>query len=258
MEASWRLLRDPDGSGAWNMAVDESLLEHAAMSPPTLRLYGWRCTTLSLGYRQRDPRWADRCARLGVDVVRRVTGGGAVLHAGDLTYAVVAGNATPGLPADLDGSYEWIRSVLVEALRSLGLDARPSRGTPGAQLLNACFAGATGTEIELGGAKLVGSAQRRTPWGLLQHGSIRLSEDGGLHAALLGVPAPPLVWDPPPMEAVVDALQETFAARVAGGLELATLSPPERRRARERARARSCDALAAPAVSPKKVLQLGR
>ena len=125
------------------MAVDEALLLCAAQGPPTLRLYTWLRPALSLGYRQPAPDWLERCAGLGVDVVRRVSGGGTVLHAGDLTYAVVAPLGTPALPDDLHGSYAWIRSALLDGLRELGISARPSQGEADSARLEVCFAGAT-------------------------------------------------------------------------------------------------------------------
>ena len=102
---AFRVLLDGPGEAAWNMSVDEALLLEAGRAGPALRLYGWRAPALSLGYRQVAPGWLERCAPLGVEVVRRVTGGGAVLHASDLTYAVVAPTGTRGVPDDLAGSY---------------------------------------------------------------------------------------------------------------------------------------------------------
>ena len=180
----WRLLLDPPASAAWNMSLDEALLECALEQPPTLRFYTWSEPSVSLGYRQAVPAWLERCERLSVPVVRRVSGGGAVLHAGDLTYAVITPLSVRELPGDLRGSYEWIRNVLVDGLRAAGLDVQPSCAETGAERLALCFAGATGLEIELERVKLVGSAQRRTRWGFLQHGSIRLADDSALYEAL--------------------------------------------------------------------------
>ena len=80
----WRLLLDPPGSAARNMSVDEALLLCVRDARPVLRLYGWSRPSISLGYRQPEPAWLPRCQELGVDQVRRVSGGGTVLHAGDL------------------------------------------------------------------------------------------------------------------------------------------------------------------------------
>jgi lipoate-protein ligase A len=249
----WRLLRDGPESAAWNMAVDEALLLGGA--GPALRLYTWRDPAISLGYRQAPPAWIERARAAGLERVRRATGGGAVLHGGDLTYSVVAPRGTRGLPDDLLGSCAWIRSVLREALSSLGLAARPAGSRKGADRLALCFAGATGLEIELAGSKLVGSAQRRTSWGLLQHGSIRLRDDSPLYARLLaqdgpegGVsvpPAPPVeLLESLAPERVMDAIECSFADRLDAPLVPAPLSAAERHLAQTRASLRLDDDLA--------------
>jgi lipoyl(octanoyl) transferase len=246
---AWRLLRDGPGDAAWNMSADEALLLHAAERGPALRLYSWREPSVSLGLRQAPPEWLHRCTPLGVEVVRRVTGGGAVLHAGDLTYAVVAPLSAGELPGDLRGSYEWIRRRLVAGLTLAGVAAEPARGRPGAERLELCFAGATGTEVELDGEKLVGSAQRRTRRAFLQHGSIRLADDAALYRALTGgAPAAP---KPPPLalEALESALVASFAGALPAGLEPASLSPSERECALERTSLRRASPLLAPALA---------
>jgi lipoate-protein ligase A len=235
------------------MAVDEALLRCVARGGPTLRLYTWRRPAVSLEYRQPAPAWIGRARGEGLEVVRRVTGGGAVLHAGDLTYAVVAPAGVPQLPDDLFGSYAWIRSVLVEALAGLGLPVQPASARSGADRVALCFAGATGFEIELAGRKLVGSAQRRTPWGFLQHGSLRLRDDSALYAKLLApggcgpsMPRPPRVSGLPALETkcVMDAIERSFADRLDGALVSAPLSEAERHLARSHASLRASDDLA--------------
>lgn len=239
------------------MAVDEALLDGGRDTQPTLRLYTWARPSVSLGYREPCPfggstaAWLSRCAGLGVDPVRRVTGGGAVLHAGDLTYAAVVPLDAPGVPSTAHGSYAWLRGVLLAGLRSLGVEAEPSRAASGAERATLCFAGATGNEIELRSAKLVGSAQRRTRAAFLQHGSLRLANDSPLYLALFGSdPGPP----PPGLagldhEAISEAICKALAAAVAGGLEPGDLTPREHSRARARQAARARDPLAAPTVS---------
>jgi lipoate-protein ligase A len=245
----WRLLLDGAGPAAWNMAVDEALLLHTAGATPVLRLYEWREPTVSLGLRQAEPEWLARCAPLGIETVRRVTGGGAVLHAGDLTYAVVAPADARDLPANLRGSYEWIRARLVAGLARAGLAARAASARAGADRLELCFAGATGYEIELEGEKLVGSAQRRLRHAFLQHGSIRISDDGALYRALTGSapsgPKPLAI----PASALRDALVAAFQAELPGGLEPAELSPAEHSCARERSEVRCQSRLLAPALA---------
>ncbi len=245
----FRILLDGSGEAAWNMSVDEALLLEAGSAGPVLRLYTWQAPSLSLGYRQPAPAWIGRCDELGVDVVRRVTGGGAVLHARDLTYAVIAPTGTRGLPDDLAGSYDWIRARLLEGLVAAGFAARAARPEPGAARLDLCFAGATGFEVELDGRKLIGSAQRRTPHGFLQHGSIRIADDSALYRALTGstpAPAPPPGLD---ADVLCQALVQSFAAAFGGPLEPAELSPAERARAEARMAQRRLDRLEAPALS---------
>jgi lipoate-protein ligase A len=231
------------------MSVDESLLLSAPEAGPALRLYEWRAPSVSLGLRQAEPTWLDRCDSLGVEVVRRVTGGGAVLHAGDLTYSVVAPAGAPGLPSDLRGSYEWIRARLVAGLERAGLAASAARASKGADRLELCFAGATGYEIELEGEKLVGSAQRRTRRAFLQHGSIRIADDSALYRALTGESlAGP---KPPPLlpEQLRTALVASFAGELPAGLEPAALSASEHACAHERCVARAHSRLLAPALA---------
>jgi lipoate-protein ligase A len=249
-----RVLRDEPGHAAWNMSVDEALLLESGRAGPALRLYGWLAPSLSLGYRQAAPDWLERCDALGVEVVRRVTGGGAVLHRADLTYAVVAPLGTGFLPDDLAGSYAWIRARLLEGLQFAGFEARAAQAREGASRLDLCFAGATGNEIELEGQKLIGSAQRRTAFGFLQHGSIRIADDTGLYRALTGgSPAPP---PPPGLDAAVlrEALVRSFEAAFGAQLEPAVLTPAERARAEARMAERRLDRLAAPGLSLRRFL----
>jgi lipoate-protein ligase A len=177
----WRLLLDGLAAGSWNMGVDEALLASAVEGGvPTLRLYAWQGPWLSLGYGQR--LGAERlaaCAEAGVGVVRRVTGGLAVLHGADLTYAVAAPERL--LPAGLRPTYEILAAALQGALRSLGVDAQRSAAPPGGAGPGGfdCFAEPAADELCVGGRKLVGSAQRRGGGGVLQHGSLRLAPDPG-------------------------------------------------------------------------------
>ena len=249
MPAPWRLLRDPPGPAAWNMSVDEALLCHVEDGGPVLRLYRWERPSMSLGYRQQPPAWLSRCAAHGVEVVRRTTGGGAVLHAGDLTYAVLAPRRGGGLPPEMRASYEWIREVLIDGLRSLGLAAAPSTPSARGDRAEVCFAGTTGMEVAVAECKLVGSAQRRVYWGLLQHGSLRLRDDSALYRALTGQgPGPPAAADRHPDQAE-EALVAAFERALGNPLEPATLSPAEAREAAARHQLRIGDPLAAPPVS---------
>lgn len=173
--ATWQLMLDPAGrSGAANMAIDAELLADAAASGrAVLRLYRFAPPCLSLGRNEPTARY-DRAAiaRLGIDVVRRPTGGRAVWHEDDVTYAVAAPIATFG---GLRAAYSAIHTRIAAALRALGAAAtlapdRPMARAPGRS--GACFASAVGGEVVAGGRKLVGSAQVRQGAALLQHGSI--------------------------------------------------------------------------------------
>lgn len=177
--AVWRLILDGRAPGPWNMGMDEALLASVvAGGPPTLRLYRWQGAWLSLGYSQRvTSERLVACRRAGVGVVRRVTGGRAVLHGGDLTYTIVASESE--LPEGLSASYAVVCRGLLAALAQLGVRADSAPGEePGARGRDFdCFASAAGHEVCVAGKKLAGSAQRRVAGGVLQHGSIRAVPD---------------------------------------------------------------------------------
>jgi lipoate-protein ligase A len=177
MSDAWRLLLDPPAGGAWNMAVDEVLLDGVAAgtAPPTLRFYQWRPACLSLGYFQPfDVVNLDGCRALGVDIVRRPTGGRAILHDRELTYSVALPAAVLGHGGVLP-SYYRLSLALQEGLRNLGVPATlaPESAAGGSPDHGpVCFDRPSAHEILLDGRKLVGSAQMRRGGGLLQHGSI--------------------------------------------------------------------------------------
>jgi lipoate-protein ligase A len=189
VSARWRLLLDGPGAGPWNMAVDEALLRSAQRgAPPTLRFYTWDGSWLSLGLAQRlapERRMACREARVGI--VRRATGGLAVLHGADLTYAVAA--PATALPAGLRPTYALIGEGLRAALASLGIQAERSgveRTRPAAGGFD-CFQTPAADEICARGRKLAGSAQRRAGGAVLQHGSLRLRPDPPAARAAAGL-----------------------------------------------------------------------
>ncbi|HMA44975.1 MAG TPA: lipoate--protein ligase family protein [Gemmatimonadales bacterium] len=157
------------------MALDDALLRDAARSGrPTLRLYRWSPACLSFGRNEPALARYERAAieRLGLDVVRRPTGGRAVWHDAEVTYAVAAPIAAFGTLAE---SYREIHVRLAAALRSLGVPAQlaPPRRAPGVGA-GPCFATPVGGEVLVGGKKLIGSAQVRHGSAFLQHGSILL------------------------------------------------------------------------------------
>jgi lipoyl(octanoyl) transferase len=177
-DPTWRLLLDPPAAGAWNMAVDEVLLNGVAAgsSPPTLRFYGWAPPCLSLGYFQSfDVVDVAGCRRLGVDVVRRPTGGRAILHDRELTYSVSLPLTLLGDDRGLLPSYHRLSLALERGLRDLGAPvglAPESAGQAVPDQGPICFDRPSAHEILLRGRKLVGSAQVRRATAILQHGSI--------------------------------------------------------------------------------------
>jgi lipoate-protein ligase A len=182
------------------MAVDEAVLDSYGEEPgppgPTLRLYSWSPPALSLGRRQgaagaHDPAFL---RREGIDLVRRPTGGRAVLHEHERTYAVMGGLGPPPFPGGVLDTYRRIAAALLFALRSLGVDASSeARGRsardPGPSGPPVCFDRAGAHEISAGGRKLVGSAQLRRRRTFLQHGSILLRADPVRLSLAIGAPA---------------------------------------------------------------------
>jgi len=173
---------DP-ADGPTNMAIDQALLDAVARgAPPVVRLYRWSPATLSFGRNQpaRDLYDIDAAADRGITFVRRPTGGQAVLHHHELTYAVVAPVARVGRPRS---AYRRINEALVIGLRELGVAAAMADGggPPGQRnWSDACFQRPERGEVVVGGRKLVGSAQRTERHTILQHGSILV---GGTQAA---------------------------------------------------------------------------
>jgi len=187
----WQLLLEPQGrSGPENMAVDVALLERAdRMGEAFLRLYRFDPPCLSLG-RNEAAGGYDRAAipRLGIDVVRRPTGGGAVWHEHELTYAVAAPIAAFG---SLRQAYRAIHQRLLTALRLLGADVALAPDRPTARPPvppSACFSQPVGGEVLLRTRKLVGSAQMRRGGAFLQHGSILLDGSQDVIAAVTREP----------------------------------------------------------------------
>lgn len=157
--------------------------------PPTLRFYGWRPPALSLGYAQKAEREVDldACGRAGVDVVRRPTGGRAVLHDREVTYSVVI--STQLLPGSVVETYRHLSAGLVEGLRLLGLPAQVKADPPRPGLRSAaCFDAPSWYELVVDGRKVVGSAQVRRGGVILQHGSIPLEFSPARLVALLRLP----------------------------------------------------------------------
>jgi lipoate-protein ligase A len=182
---------DPLPRPGWlNMAIDTALLERAEAGERWLRLYAWDPPCLSFGRHEPAGRRYDveLIERLGLAVVRRPTGGRAVWHARELTYAVAAPVATLG---SLPESYREIHLLLCDALRSLGAAAELAPSTRSDPVdAGACFASPAGGEVMVAGRKVVGSAQLRQGAALLQHGSVLLDGDQSSVAAVSRGDAP--------------------------------------------------------------------
>ena len=195
MLTPWRLILDGALPGADNMARDVAIMEAVAAgaAPPTLRLYSWAPPCLSLGRHQpTDAADLEFCRREGVDVVRRPTGGRAVLHHLERTYAVIAPLGSGPLPRHLQEAYRQVCRALVAACRSLGVEAELTGGEvnlslPGPRTAVPCFEAPAGGEVVVGGRKLIGSASRAHDGVLLQHGAILLDWDGRLQAGTMGL-----------------------------------------------------------------------
>ncbi|MBL8145100.1 MAG: lipoate--protein ligase family protein, partial [Anaerolineae bacterium] len=179
---NWRLLSDTPLTGARNMAVDEALLRSvgAGDAPPALRLYDWQPPTLSLGFGQalRDVD-EGRLAERGWGLVRRLTGGRAILHVDELTYSITLPPGHPLARGSVVESYQRISAALGAAARALGAPVQAERAA-GLGLGSAvCFETPSHYELTVNGRKLAGSAQARRNDGLLQHGSLPLAGDVG-------------------------------------------------------------------------------
>jgi len=182
-DTTWRLLITPAAHGAWNMAADEAILEHIGRgeSRPSLRLYAWDPPCLSIGQAQPlDDVDLTRLRERGWEVVRRLTGGRAILHTDELTYSVTGSAEETVLSGGVLKSYNLLARALLYALRSMGMPvemkehvtAKPSQTTN-----PVCFEVPSSYEITVHGKKLIGSAQARRREGILQHGSLPLGGD---------------------------------------------------------------------------------
>ncbi len=184
-KANWRLIVSSSGRGAWNMALDEAILESVGSgdSLPTLRFYGWNPACLSIGYAQsisdidfesiQQRQW---------DVVRRPTGGKAICHFDEFTYSVIAPHGEPRLAGDVLHSYRNVAQALLMGLHLLGIPAisLPEYSTGGGMRDTGpiCFEVPSKYEITINNRKIIGSAQARKKAGILQHGSLPLNGDG--------------------------------------------------------------------------------
>ena len=184
----WRLIPLLEASGRVQMAIDSWLVEQhqLGLHPPTLRFYTWSPVAISLGYHQskfpshwQQITWNSQ----PVDLVRRPTGGRAVLHQGDLTYAVV----TSGLDGNRMQVYQQLCKFLISGWQSLGVELQYGNAGRGYIHNPNCFGTATGADLVLlDGNKLIGSAQLKRGQVILQHGSMRLSPNRELFKQVFG------------------------------------------------------------------------
>jgi len=198
----WLIEQEFERTGAYHMERDEALARErieAPHLPNVLRLYSWQPAAVSIGFQQKmESIDLEACKLAGVDVVRRPTGGRAVLHINELTYAVIMrANPAEGIYA----AHNRIVQALVNAVKHLGETDSPLEVTPASTgrsfsatyapgtLTNvACFASSARHEVTWKGRKVIGSAQRRFGEILLQHGSILLTDDHLLLPNLLALP----------------------------------------------------------------------
>ncbi|HVJ48227.1 lipoate--protein ligase family protein [Desulfitobacterium sp.] len=188
---TWRYIPFSIHTGAENMALDEAIMLNMPCETnpqPVLRFYGWKPATLSLGYAQSYAKEVveEECVKAGVDVVRRPTGGRAVLHQYELTYSVVAPEEDDQVNGTIIESYLKISQALLKGFQALGISAEMvAHSGVGKESSAACFDAPSWYELVVDGMKLVGSAQVRKDGMLLQHGSIPLHFDAELLFRLL-------------------------------------------------------------------------
>ncbi len=253
---TWRLIRTPPLPGGINMAVDEALFESVAAgrSLPVLRLYRWSPPALTLGYAQSGEGEVDydACREMGIDVVRRSTGGRAVLHENEATYCIVSPERSNIFPGGILENYRVIAGVLRQMLNSFGLEAvlASGRRRGGEGESGVCFVSPSVHELVHNGCKMTGSAQRRGAGVFLQHGSIPVDLDLDRLCRALGRRPGSLekrkealaskvgwlnrfLYSPAAVDQVEDRLIETFAQHLGIALETSELSEEEWERAKK-------------------------
>ena len=245
-DSNWRLMRDGAATGARNMAVDETLLHSAARGQSTLRFYAWQPHCLSLGRLQKSLPPAVFSGEMGADVVRRPTGGRAVWHAHEITYALAM--PLDVLPADarsVSGAYRWLSDGFCLGLRALGVPAQMAAQGVRTQGPN-CFAASASCDFLVEGKKLIGAAQCRRDDALLQHGSLLLSIDRAQWEARAGGPMHDAIAlsdlnvgvTPADIERVIQELCRGFERATGAHLTTGALSPGETARVEQLQRAK--------------------
>ncbi len=228
-----RVIETGYNSAVWNMALDEVLMS-IVNDTPILRLYGWKPSAVSIGYFQslEEEVDLDRCKKIGIDVVRRITGGGAVLHDAELTYSFV----TRSYPKNIIESYKWICDAIVTGINALGFDAH--------------FAPLN--DIVVDGKKVSGNAQTRKNDVLLQHGTLLLDVDIEKMFSVLKVPSEKLrdkmvqtakdrvIGLRRSFDEVAEAVKRGFAKRFDAVLITYAISSEERRRVESLVKEKYC------------------
>ena len=247
LSRSWRLIDTGPLDGLANMSVDEALLNcfDPQRSAPVLRLYGWEPPTLSFGRFQKREEVLDigKCAAAGVEVVRRITGGGVIYHTAELTYAIVCAPHHIPPAASIKESFRILTEFLIRFYRRLGLTAcyaadRPSDGARLGERTAFCFAGRESYDILVGDRKIGGNAQRRQKNVIFQHGSIPLMNCAALGATFMTVP-PAGIADcvtsladfgvERPLDELKAHLVEGFRETISGDLTASSLMAEEER-----------------------------
>ena len=192
MRYQWRLILEPPLTGRENMEKDLELMGDVSMgdSPPVLRLYRWSPPAISLGYFQDQEEVVDlkACREAGIDVVRRPTGGRAVLHDHELTYSIIVPEVHPFINnGGVMDAYRAISRGIVAAFNLLNITASltPEAEGQGGLAPGSCFDTPSAYEIKVEGKKVVGSAQLRRDGIVLQHGAIIYKLQGELYSKLL-------------------------------------------------------------------------
>lgn len=186
---NWRMIGFSENDAATNMAVDEAILESHLQKavPATLRVYRFNPPAMSVGHNQTvPPDVVERVLAGGFDLVRRPTGGRAVLHVGDLTYSFVASSDDGPLGASVNEAYRQICRGLQCALSIVGVSLELGSAHTPYRHVHDCFHATTGSDLHVNGAKMIGSAQLRRRGAVLQHGSILLQQEHDLMSELLG------------------------------------------------------------------------
>lgn len=217
----WRFISFKRLNAFENMAIDEAIFREKQRTdtPPTLRFYSWSPPSVSLGYFQvaRQEVNVEACKKDSVDIVRRPTGGKAVLHESDLTYAVIAGEHNPLFPADILGTYKVISSCIAGGLSELGIEAEmegKGRSYQGDSLKAACFSSPSRYELLARKRKICGSAQLRSKGIFLQHGSILIDFDPVKTCALLLPQESDRTWLVKKLRGSVTSIHEQIGASV--------------------------------------------